>query len=151
MSSDQFFEDFNEKYDIIFIDGWHSEAQVDRDTAGALSHLNEGGTVVLHDTEPRRESAAKNIPPGPVVLGPHGTEGGWHGAGWRSFVKLRCTNPNLYMCVIRCNCGIGIIRPGKQKIYDAAPVEECLTWEYFHKHRVALLNGFSPNMMDKVL
>lgn len=151
MTSDEFFESKPNTYDIIFIDGWHSEEQADKDIIGALSRLNLGGTIALHDTEPFKESAAQNEPPGIVIRGAYGGEGGWNGGVWRSFVKLRCSKPHLYMCVIRCDCGIGIIRPGEQKIYDAAPVEECLTWEYFHKHRVALLNGFPPDKMSEVL
>lgn len=153
MTSDEFFENVKGRYDIIFIDGWHSEEQVDRDIIGALSRLNVGGTIILHDTEPMKESAAGNIPPGPVVRGAYGGEGGWHGGVWRSFIKLRCTKPNLFMCVIRCDCGIGIIRPmkGVNNLYEDAPLEVCLTWEYFNEHRIALLNGYKPEAMSGVL
>lgn len=151
MTSDDFFEQKGEKYDIIFIDGWHSEEQVDKDIIGALSRLNEGGAIVLHDTEPMKESAAQNEPPGPVIRGSYGGEGGWHGGVWRSFVKLRCTKPHLFMCVIRCDCGIGVIRTGSQEIYSKAPVEKCLTWEYFNEHRVELLNGYKPEDMSSAL
>lgn len=151
MTSDEFFETIEGNYDIIFVDGWHSEKQVDLDIIGALTRLNENGVIVLHDTEPLKESAAQDEPPGPVVLGVYGGEGGWHGSVWRSFIKLRCTKPNLYMCVIRCDCGIGIIKPGHQITYTKAPLEECLTWKYFDKHRIELLNAYPPEKMAEVL
>ncbi len=40
MSSDDFFEKYDTKYDIIFIDGLHEHAQVDRDIHNSLTHLN---------------------------------------------------------------------------------------------------------------
>lgn len=41
------------RYDVIFIDGDHAATRVYRELALALSHLNDGGVVVLHDYYPR--------------------------------------------------------------------------------------------------
>ena len=40
ITSDEFFKNYNKKYDIIFIDGLHECEQVDRDIKNSLKHLN---------------------------------------------------------------------------------------------------------------
>lgn len=51
-SSFDFFREWNEKADLIFIDADHSYLQVYADCLQALKHLNENGIVMLHDTWP---------------------------------------------------------------------------------------------------
>ena len=41
------------------------------------------------------------------------------------------------MFVVNTDCGVGIIRRGKQELY---PFQDILTWEFFEKHRKELLN-----------
>lgn len=55
VTSDQYFETHNKTFDIIFIDGDHNESTVSRDLLNSFRVLNEGGTVVLHDTYPPEE------------------------------------------------------------------------------------------------
>jgi len=52
MSSDQFFEQNTEKWDLIFIDGDHTAAQVRKDVKNSLACLSDEGLIVLHDTLP---------------------------------------------------------------------------------------------------
>lgn len=52
MSSDKFFETFQDKVDVIFIDGDHRFEQAKQDLLNALNHLNEFGTILMHDTDP---------------------------------------------------------------------------------------------------
>lgn len=54
MNSNAFFSQHNKGkgYDLIFIDGDHSEFQVDRDITNSLLCLNDDGLIVLHDTYP---------------------------------------------------------------------------------------------------
>lgn len=65
-TSDEFFKqwidyrdgDFyghHSRFDIIFIDGDHEHQQVKRDFDNAMQCLNEGGIILLHDTNPERE------------------------------------------------------------------------------------------------
>jgi len=51
-SSDQFFSINQEKFDIVFIDGDHHEDTVYRDIKNSLASLENGGTIVLHDSYP---------------------------------------------------------------------------------------------------
>ena len=54
MTSDDFFRDNKEKFDLIFIDGLHETNQVDRDIENSLKFINKGGTILLHDCLPKK-------------------------------------------------------------------------------------------------
>jgi len=51
-TSNTFFETFDHKYDIIFIDGLHTYEQVKLDFENSIKSLNENGLIVLHDMNP---------------------------------------------------------------------------------------------------
>lgn len=113
MTSDDYFKiikNTNQKFDIIFIDGLHLDFQVDKDLINSLNHLNDKGFIIMHDCNPptkfhqRVNYELKN-----------GQKPSWNGTVWKSYVKLRMKNPNLNMCVVNCDWGIGIIQKGKQK------------------------------------
>jgi len=128
ISSDAFFElikDHDIKYDIIFIDGLHDSIQVDKDIANSLRHLVPNGTIVMHDCNP---------PEYEIQLVPRQT-GIWNGDVWKSIVKLRCTEPNLEINVVDTDWGVGIVRFGKQEVYNKAPLEQCLDYHYFDNNR----------------
>ena len=52
------------------------------------------------------------------------------------------------MLTINTDHGLGLIKLGKQILYDRAELKECITWPYFNKNRVDLLNLIS---VDKFL
>lgn len=52
MSSDQFFTEYREAADVVFIDADHEYDQAARDFAGAVGVLSRNGTILLHDTWP---------------------------------------------------------------------------------------------------
>lgn len=136
ISSDDFFKlikGHDIKYDIIFIDGLHESNQVDKDLQNSLQHLQPHGTIVMHDCNP---------PEYEIQLVPRQT-GIWNGDVWKSVVKMRCINPNIQINVVDTDWGVGIIKFGKQKLYDKAPLEECLNYHYFDKNREELLNIIS--------
>ena len=134
MTSDEFFSRIgNKKYDIIFIDGLHIEKQVDRDIKNSLRHLTKRGIIVMHDCNPPSEKH-QAVPRLQKV---------WNGTVWKSFVKLRLTNPHLRMCVIDTDWGCGIIKRGNQELYDVELLDVCLMYEYFSKHKKELLNLIS--------
>ena len=138
MTSDQFFEyldngklvkpsDF--KWDIIFIDGDHYHETVDRDVPNALNHLSDGGTIVMHDC---------GYGEGITKANPRGTD------VWKSWVKLRCTRPDLKMNVVNIDWGVGVIQRGDQEVWNDATLEECLTTKYF----TSLVDQNSVNPLD---
>lgn len=52
ITSDDFFEGDDSKFDIIFIDGDHESVQVEKDIVNAYSRLNKGGVILIHDCNP---------------------------------------------------------------------------------------------------
>lgn len=132
-SSNKFFStlDSDITYDLIFIDGWHVEQQVDKDIVNSLLHLSPNGTIVVHDCNPMKKIHQKSEPVDDGAT--------WNGTVWRSFAKLRCSREDLYMCVINADSGCGIIRRGHQKIYKMLP-EDKLCWKFLNTHRKELLN-----------
>jgi SAM-dependent methyltransferase len=130
ITSDEFFSKNNETFDLIFIDGLHLDHQTDKDITNALTRLNPNGSIVLHDCNPPTRE--------------HGTEkwllASWNGTVWKSIVKQRVTNPNIILFVVDIDWGCGIIRKGKQEVYNKAPLETCLTWEYFEINKTEILN-----------
>lgn len=133
ISSDDFFnliKNHDIKYDMIFIDGLHHSIQVDKDIQNSLNHITDNGFIILHDCNPLVYE---------MQIVPRVT-GLWNGDVWKSITRLRCIEPNLEVMVIDMDWGVGVVKKGKQSLYDKAPLEECLTWDYFDKHRVELNN-----------
>ena len=90
MTSDEYFSLYNEKFDIIFIDGLHEYEQVYRDINNSLDRLNEGGYIVCHDMHPLWEDMQVNPKPGWVPL--------WTGDCWRAFVRMKQERLDLDIC-----------------------------------------------------
>ena len=143
MTSDDFFSKLhrgdilekNIKFDIIFIDGLHLAAQVERDIYSALEFLEEDGFVVLHDCNPPTEfNASENYH---YKLSP--SKGFWNGTTWKAFYKFR--QESLYSsCCIDSDWGLGIISKtinfgGYEKIEN--PYFE---YSIFHTYRKESLN-----------
>ena len=120
-TSDDFFKelnngsldkDLNYKWDIIFIDGLHISNQVERDIMNSLNHLAENGVVVLHDCNPPNLWMARED----YII--DGIAHGWNGTVWKSIYKLRATRPDLFVCTVDTDYGIGIVKRGKQECCD---------------------------------
>lgn len=127
MTSDEFFKQNKDKFDIVFIDGKHEADFCSRDIENALEVLNEGGTIVCHDMNPIgfQEQFVPRA------------QQRWNGDVWKSFVALRATRDDLEMYVIATDEGCGIIRRGKQEKLD---IEGELTYDRFDQNRIEWLN-----------
>lgn len=132
MTSDEFFALCGRKYDLIFIDGLHLSYQVVRDIENSLKALNSDGVIVMHDCLPEKEEQQLTTPP-------EGQYRIWNGDVWKAFAAMRSIRGDLEMYTVDTNNGIGIIRNGKQKLWPKLVPE----WEYFKKHRNALMNVIS--------
>lgn len=132
--SDDFFNqlDGNVKYDIIFIDGLHLDYQVERDITNSLKHLNEGGTIVMHDCSPIKEEHQVEE----YVVGKT-----WNGTTWKAYVKFRMTDENLSMYVVDTDHGVGVITKGKQTLY---PKSDVLDFKLLNENRKDILNLITP-------
>jgi len=137
ITSDKFFTQCDDVFDVIFVDGLHLYEQVLRDIKNALQHLRPDGTIVVHDCRPKTKEA-QMVPR---------VKGGWNGTVWKAWVELRCTRPDLSMYVIDADHGCGIIQRGQQEVYAKADLETCLTWDYFDKHKEELLNLKSGDVL----
>jgi len=99
MTSDEFFAQNNETFDVIFIDGLHYYEQVSRDLDNALLVLNPGGIIILHDMLPITEQEA--IVPIPA------TKQIWLGDVWRlAFDLSNRTDINFNLALIDHGCGV---------------------------------------------
>lgn len=125
MTSDDFFANNTETFDLIFIDGLHHDDQVEKDAHNALKILNEGGTIVWHDCNPDNE---------PMQRVPRETKA-WTGNVWRAWVKMRRI-PTLEMFVLNDDLGLGIMRKGKQEPL----IVDNPTYEGLEKNRKEWLN-----------
>ena len=104
-TSDDFFAENKEKFDIIFIDGLHHSDAVEKDIANSLECLSEGGTVLMHDCLPTNEF---------MQLIPLTTQDEWTGDTWKAYVKCRQERSDVSMFVINDDHGVGVIRKGFQ-------------------------------------
>tara|TARA_R110002073_G_scaffold328695_4_gene510271 strand:- start:93 stop:671 length:579 start_codon:yes stop_codon:yes gene_type:complete len=132
MESDIFFEKYagNKKWDIILVDGDHERSQAKRDILNSLNHLNENGTIVVHDVNPYSIDKLN-----PTIC---------HNA-WEAFAELRCEREDLEMHTIPVNY-LGFIRKGKQKTWHH--LEE-RTFEYLDNNRKELMNEITVDELKE--
>ena len=80
MFSNQFFEskkNTGAKYDLIFIDGLHTEEQTWEDLKNSLDFLSENGIIVMHDALPHNEEY---------------TSMSWCGTSYKAIMRAAQTN-----------------------------------------------------------
>ena len=99
MTSDAFFAQNTEKFDVIFIDGLHEYEQVRRDAINALNCLSETGYVAFHDLLPRNWKE-QHIPP---------IDGDWTGDCWKAAVELS-KSEGLDFKIVKVDHGVGVLR-----------------------------------------
>lgn len=140
MTSDEFFKQIpkEEKYDIIFIDGLHLESQVQKDILNSLEHLEENGTIVVHDCNPIKEEYQREYRV-------QGIKRIWNGTTWKAFARLRTSKSDLEMYVINTDHGCGIIRRGSQDLFPIPDggINEIRTYDFLSSNRKRLLNLIS--------
>lgn len=133
MTSDQFFDKLSDdiKYDLIFIDGLHHCDQVIKDIQNALNHINNNGTIILHDCNPPNEQIQK-VPRETIA---------WTGNVWKAFVSFRLNNPTIQSFTIDTDWGIGVIRCNNFTSADLTLNN--IEWNTFDKNREEYLNLIS--------
>jgi len=131
MTSDNFFKQNKEKFDIIFIDGLHHSDQVYKDILNSVFFLNINGTIIVHDCNPINYFT--QLIPRPRM------PRSWNGDVWRGFLKLKSEKEDLEMFVIDIDHGCGIVRRGKQNLITKWDME----YQEFEKNKKELLNLIS--------
>ena len=136
-TSDDFFKDNKDKFDIVFIDGLHIYDQVKKDILNSVDCLKENGIILVHDCMP--DSLGKQAIPRYKMQ--------WNGDVWKAIVDLRQKdNLNIYTCEM--DQGIGVIT---NKINSSIlkldkPINKLKFKDYFNNYkeymRVISLNEF---------
>ncbi|GGA88575.1 hypothetical protein GCM10011511_09760 [Puia dinghuensis] len=99
--SNAFFSRNFEQFDLIFVDGYHTEQQALKDVRNALGCLTPGGIVVIHDCMP--PDAWHQRGPEDYVEGT-----AWNGTVWKA--ALRLFNELYYRCsLIDMDWGCAVI------------------------------------------
>ena len=111
MTSDKFFQQNKNKYDLIFIDGDHEYKQSYQDVLHSLDCLNPNGTIVCHDCYPTFEELSMPNRMGTV---------------YKTILNLRMNRPDLNVCVVNTDCGCGIITRNFQQNASNISADESL-------------------------
>ena len=98
-TSDDFFLENNKTFDLVFIDGLHTYAQVKKDILNSVKFLNTNGIILVHDCLP--DTMSKQAVPRYKMQ--------WNGDVWKAIVDLR-QNPDLDIYTCEMDQGIGIIK-----------------------------------------
>lgn len=145
-TSDNFFKNTIQMFDIIFIDGLHESPQVIKDIANALKHLTDGGTIVMHDCLPTSEFMQL------IPMRPDHNE--WTGDVWKAYLYYRHIS-GLEMCVVDCDWGCGIIRRGEQQnrlpkqLMNEVFNKDDLQYKDFVLNKQQWMNVISPEEFKK--
>lgn len=124
ISSDAFFQGNTKKFDLIFIDGIHTEEQAMQDIRNAFASLAENGLIVLHDCMPpdawhqrSREEYKKGE--------------NWTGTVWKA--ALRTFNETAYKCtLIDMDWGCGVIDTAHVQVPRCRALPENLDYEHHY-------------------
>ena len=103
-TSDQFFGQNKNNFDIIFIDGLHHYSQVLKDINNSLKILKKNGFILVHDCLPR--SLAQQAVPR--------YRASWNGDVWKAIVELRTKN-TLNIFTSQIDFGVAIIQISENK------------------------------------
>ena len=115
MTSDAFFasppQEIVEKgIDIALVDGLHTYEQALRDVENCLRYLVPGGLIVMHDCLPA--SAVEAVPSLEIARSMPGFKNSWTGDVYKAVAHLRATHPDLFVTVLDCDHGIGLVQKG---------------------------------------
>jgi len=126
LHSDRFFEELDSeaRFDLIFIDGCHSEGQVSRDISNSLGRLSNGGFVVCHDCNPKtQDMMALNR----------------NGECWQAVVQLRISEPNVRVVTFDFDHGLSVICLDQvRRAFNVS--EDWRNWNWLNQHRQEALN-----------
>lgn len=136
MTSDEFFNQNTQMFDIIFIDGMHLAEQVEKDILNSLRFLNINGCIVLHDTNPPTEFHQIEGGTKSTKQTPAGAQ--WTGTVWKAIFKLRKTRKDLVFKTYADDFGVTVISRGSGELLSID--NEYFSYAIFDKYRDEILN-----------
>lgn len=139
MTSDRFFNSYRGfYYDIVFIDGLHTEEQVYKDVMNTLDMISPQ-FIIMHDCNPQTKWHTR--PPEEY------TDGEWNGTVYRAFIRLKRELPSWSCFVVDTDYGCGVLT--MHDILDNKVFNN--DWEYFDTNRVELLQLISVDNYLKLI
>ena len=138
LTSDEFFEQNTDRFDVVFVDGLHHADQVYRDITNSIEVLNEGGYIICHDMNPLKEEHQ-------VVPFTGGT---WNGDCWKALVKLRQERNDLVVFTVNVDHGCSVIQLGKQ---EPLQIDTDINYKNFELHRKEWLNLISADEFCRII
>lgn len=143
-TSDEFFAELDDgaRFDVSFVDGYHTWEQALRDVEGCLRHATPDGVVLLHDCNPPNEPAGMRDPEEAATRADG--DGSWCGDVWKAIAYLRAARPDLSVEVLDTDFGVGIVKqePSEPIALDPTAVG-ALTYDDLDGDRSELL-GLRP-------
>ena len=140
-TSDEFFKDNKNYFDICFIDGLHKYNQVRKDIFNCLNFLNNDGVILVHDCLPER-IRDQMIPR---------SHEHWNGDVWKAIVEIRTlVDFDTYTCL--ADEGIGIIfkRPNSNLLEIDVKNFKDLKFQYFYNNHKEIMNIINEKDILKI-
>ena len=142
MTSDKFFENNEEKFDIIFLDGLHTYEQTIKDINNSIKSVANDGLIMIHDCLPKK--IWNQVVPR--------LYGHWNGDVWKAIVEARTySHVDTFTCT--ADHGLGIILKRKNsKILetDKKDFKKLKFSDYYNNHK-NFMNPMSFEEIKKIL
>ena len=141
-TSDEYFEDNKEYFDIIFIDGLHYFDQVKKDIKNSLNFLNSKGIIIIHDCLPSKIRDQ---------MIPRAHEK-WNGDVWKAIVELRTKDYlDVYTCFADHGLGVIFKRNNKNKLnLNLKNFKKLKFRDYYHNYS-KFMNIISEDELLKII
>jgi hypothetical protein len=132
------------RFDIMLVDSYHTYKPSRRDLEAALTLLERGGAMVVHDC----------LPPDGKIAQPGFTPGTWCGVTYKAYLDFVLAHPGVRYATVDTDYGCGIVRKSipsfatlfgryrqRREIADwrALGDDYSAAWRYFEAHRKSLL------------
>lgn len=123
ITSDEFFRNNRQKFDVVFVDGLHYYEQVARDVENSLKYLKKNGIIIIHDMLPKKELHAEVPIPNPFRKP-------WLGDVWRLGFDLMARS-DIVFNIVKIDSGCGILWKGKQQPKKLNAVN---SWNFYEEN-----------------
>jgi len=133
LTSDEYFSNSAAKWDVVFVDGLHHADQVRKDIINSWACLNDGGCLLLHDTNPNREE---------ITRVPRETQE-WTGDVYKAIYQI--DGPPKF--TLKDDHGVTVIRKTGPLVMSDGIIE----WEGFDTFREVILHLVSGEEAIKII
>ena len=141
MTSDEFFKNNKDFFDIIFLDGLHTYEQTIKDIDNSLKFLKTKGVIIIHDCLPKK--IWNQIVPRMY--------GHWNGDVWKAIVHAR-TYDYADTYTLKADHGLGIIfkRLNKKILKTSNRDFKKLNFSVYYQNHEEYMNPIGIKQMDEI-